>query len=771
MAQRILNVRVRPFRISVLLGTHASQDDVLLSLKFLSNLWGGRFCQLLAAEPGGDDAITSFRLSQFRPDLVYGIGIDHLAWSKPVREACQPRGFAPLKTEYVDNLHDAIEEHVTVAHVVHHLKWTPIVAGRQERTLRLLRCEPGSPLRPFVAALFGIPHEDFGLNIPYEGSWFAESSSVADLIAFHADVSSKVHRTWLDLASHGLTFNFSPLFSPPPPTIVLVDSLASDLALFWNLRQGAEWVVPPWVIPIPANALLDSGVLGRLKEWMQIWERYIRCETCRVTSASISRSKLADFAGRLQDEIKGTMITRFHAWQPTNRIPFAVPFESDQQIKVELSRRNLTFHPPRPKILETVSKGSWIVEFTKDVRSDRDVKNLCLPPRTSAFTVLNTPGPTWLPLNRFPRLGDGVYGINVHCSRRDESIQLYLPTSEEVLEEILREAGITPLTDEKRACYRPVMRMFGGLDRSAQAFSGQRGSVLRALLGGPLQLGELQGKARLGKGQLAELAEPELPKGMLDHLDPVARRIFRRRRRQNWTRLSPSTMAVESLLEFWADRGIVTRQWHIGPCPACMGSFWEASLDISKRIACPGCGNRLRLPHRLPIGYSLHRLISHALKEGIVPVVLAGRFLSNLTRRGFLWLPGVKFRWDKNDGDLDILACCDGHIVVGECKSLGDTPPDTGFWEVILEQFAETIRVGQACRASFVVLAAMVNSYPPDFQERVDQLTGSTMRSLLLNKQDLVQGHRPINGEGPQAISYLSIRDLVVDTMPETPNE
>jgi hypothetical protein len=169
------------------------------------------------------------------------------------------------------------------------------------------------------------------------------------------------------------------------------------------------------------------------------------------------------------------------------------------------------------------------------------------------------------------------------------------------------------------------------------------------------------------------------------------------------------------------------------------------------------------------MGYSLHRLVGHAIWEGIIPIVLAGRFLSNLTHDGFLWLPGVKYKWNDKDGDLDILACCDGHIVVGECKNLGDTPPDTGLWEVVLEQFAETIKVGQACRASFAVLAVMAESYPPDFQHRVDQLTAPTMRGLVLTKQDLEQGHRQMKEEGDQITRRLSLGDLIVDPMPEPP--
>jgi hypothetical protein len=107
-------------------------------------------------------------------------------------------------------------------------------------------------------------------------------------------------------------------------------------------------------------------------------------------------------------------------------------------------------------------------------------------------------------------------------------------------------------------------------------------------------------------------------------------------------------------------------------------------------------------------------------------------------------------------------------VVVGECKTLDGTPADTGFWEVILEQFAATIKVGKACKASFAVLAVMADNYPADFQKRTDDLAGPTMRCLLLSKQDLEQGHRSVNGEADGFSRHLSLRDLLVEPMPET---
>src|SRR5439155_17604919 len=141
-----------------------------------------------------------------------------------------------------------------------------------------------------------------------------------------------------------------------------------------------------------------------------------------------------------------------------------------------------------------------------------------------------------------------------------------------------------------------------------------------------------------------------------------------------------------------------------------------------------GCGSRLRLPPQVPIGYSLHQLVGHAIKEGIVPVVLAGRFLQRMTHDGYFWMPGIKFQWGDKSGDLDLLACCDGHIVVGECKTLNDTPTECGFWEAILEQFAGTIAVGKGSRAAFAVLAVMAERFPAGFQDKVDTLAGPSMK-------------------------------------------
>src|SRR5262245_53396611 len=93
MAQRILNIRVRPPRVVVLIDKEADQAKFVLAVQFFSKIWGGRFGQIFAVDAKVSDALTRFRLSHTRPEFVYAIGVDDGHWKDVVRDTCQPRGY------------------------------------------------------------------------------------------------------------------------------------------------------------------------------------------------------------------------------------------------------------------------------------------------------------------------------------------------------------------------------------------------------------------------------------------------------------------------------------------------------------------------------------------------------------------------------------------------------------------------------------------------------------------------------------------------------
>ena len=96
----------------------------------------------------------------------------------------------------------------------------------------------------------------------------------------------------------------------------------------------------------------------------------------------------------------------------------------------------------------------------------------------------------------------------------------------------------------------------------------------------------------------------------------------------------PESLTLGALLEHWADRAILTRSWQLGPCSQCRQTWFVEELSIQQPILCRNCGHRMLLPERPCIAYSLASPVKRAMDEGVVPVVLAGRFLRNMTNRG-----------------------------------------------------------------------------------------------------------------------------------------
>ena len=159
MRQRIVRARVRPARVAVLINKHGSQSDFLLAVRFLSRLWGGMYAPICPTNPSPPDALTIFRLSTARPDYVYSIGLDGDAWTPHVQEACQPRGYRLLDSEFLKDLYGHhTEEHITDRHLLNYL-FRRQDSGDNKRVTRLIFWDEHSDLFPFAAALFGIPYK------------------------------------------------------------------------------------------------------------------------------------------------------------------------------------------------------------------------------------------------------------------------------------------------------------------------------------------------------------------------------------------------------------------------------------------------------------------------------------------------------------------------------------------------------------------------------------------------------------------------------------
>jgi DNA-directed RNA polymerase subunit RPC12/RpoP len=385
-----------------------------------------------------------------------------------------------------------------------------------------------------------------------------------------------------------------------------------------------------------------------------------------------------------------------------------------------------------------------------------------LPESTVVPDLLNGPCPPTFPHSVIATFGDGVDSINVRCSRTDKVIDFHIPSRTEVLEEYVREHGFDIVHDEKRSSYIPTIRRFGGLHQAAMALTGQAGQIIEVVRAKTLRQDQIRGKCKLGKGDLSDRHYFDRIDQMLANESERMKRIGRKRYEHYARGRVPEKMKLGAFLEHWADKAVLLRSWEIGPCVRCKQTSFVAKLDLRRPLLCPNCGSRMLLPEEIPIGYSLARSIRHSINEGIGPVVLAGRFLRNLTSRGFFWLPGIKYRKGDDLGDIDLLACCDGHIVMGECKSM---PKNAKLWGEIAQQFLDLASVAIECRASVVLFATQVTEIPEQFTERVAAELDGRIPFILLNAEDLEKGHRRVDRGGSG--SFLGLHDLIPTKFPD----
>jgi hypothetical protein len=167
----------------------------------------------------------------------------------------------------------------------------------------------------------------------------------------------------------------------------------------------------------------------------------------------------------------------------------------------------------------------------------------------------------------------------------------------------------------------------------------------------------------------------------------------------------------------------------------------------------------MRLLRPIPIGYSLHHTVKLAIDEGIIPVVLTGRFLRRMSNLGFFWLPGVKYQDSSGKGDIDLLACCDGYLIFCECKNLCKTKGQEKNWDEIVAQFLRTAEIAKRCKGNLVVLSSQVDNYPAEVRDRIVAELKSSIPFLLLDNKDLEKGHREIQVNNLRG--FLGLGDLI----------
>ncbi|MGE0533446.1 MAG: hypothetical protein AB7O68_00625 [Pirellulales bacterium] len=792
MGQRLLSLRVRPARVAILLNSTSSPAEFLLAVRFLSQVWGGRFNPILPVSADRTDPLTEYRLQNNRPDFVFGLNLDDSVWKPFVHKACQSRQYVRLDRRIAENAREA--DHLDLIHADR-----AIIANVERRTkpsaitrrVKMVSVDPSSELLPYYAAVFGL-HPNNLKETYRDEQQGREIPSAVDLVNDHKDFVEGWKQSWLDVGSFGLASHH--VLSPPlAPTIVVVKDLIADLSLFWNLRLASDTSVPAWIIPVPEPTALSDELQSALAAWLLafIQEDGNEPNYCVMTSVSVARESIEPIRRRLQATLRESSIQYVDYVPPRNRLPQVLAYDHATTWPVELRGARLTIVPPSPQTFSLAgSSESWFVDLLKDNKTGRAIRDMQLPESVVIPELLNAPCPPSIDHSIVPRFGDGVDAVSIRCTSNREVIHFQVPTSAEVLEEILRDRGYDMLPDEKRSSYLPTIKRFGGLQLAATAMSGQAGTVLEILRSGRLRssversrLDDVQHQSillaqghaltpkqiksigKLGNGKLGDAHFLDRIEKLLAKESDRLKRVGMKRFRRYAHRQVPDEMTLQALLEHWADKSVLRRKWELGPCPRCGRSSLMDRIELRNPQRCLHCGNHLRMKEFTNVGYSLEPSVRHSLNEGLGTVVLTGRFLRNMTDKGFFWLPGVKFNRADRKGDIDLLACCDGQLVFGECKKLTSTPDDATSWDTVTGQFLKLASIAIECGGAIVVLAALVDVYPDTVQQRIETELSGKIPFLLLNKADLEKGRRPAQTD--KEWPSLILEDLLPERFPE----
>jgi len=503
MGKELLKLKVRPARVLILISRDADESDLILAFEFYSKIWGGRYGQILTVDPNASDPLTEYRHGNSRPEFIYGIGIDDDHWNTATRRACQPRTYGKLCVELVKKLKQHhFEDYYLVDHALIHLWQTRDQRKTHKQALRLVTPEIGSKLSAYCAAMFGIHHDKLREDL-FEIESHFEGNAV-ELIELAKGFVKEWQQYWLDVTCHKLIPQFIghyAIWGHSVPTVVLVANLVQDMSLFWNLRSASHTKHPSWFIPIPVDSgVTDPRIFDKLKDWLLAFNQYgTHPNYCHITSQTVGEADCRQFAKQLRLALVGTTIENVDYEPSRNHIPVVVPYEYETIWPVELNGQKLTIIPPEPKAFEAQgTPHSWIIDLLKDMKTGRDLMELKVPSSPVVFELLNGLCPPNLEYRKIPRTGDGCESINLRCSGSNEVINVYLPPSKEILEEILREHGIEPIHDEKRSSYDPLIKRFGELSLAATDFSGQSGTILNSLVNDVKTLEQIKSTCKLG---------------------------------------------------------------------------------------------------------------------------------------------------------------------------------------------------------------------------------------------------------------------------------
>ena len=701
--RRNATIVVRPVRLAFVININTPQEELIKYLAYNASVWGGMYNCLVPTDGQclGNDWWNVLR--RHDSDKVIFCGEKSPELVKRVEDTIQP--FALWSwTDNVDKEHKLgldLFGSVPLRFVLWHIyeEEKPI----RQSNIRLPSHCKDPVFRLLIAAQLGTVDE--ALTSIYTEALYAEyvdveSDDLKGYLTALSDFANKISP--LDVTKWNLSTRAESTSLMSGFNLVLCsETTVADVCIFWNLRMSPA-MISKGTLLLPIDALRSQRNLRALANWCN--ESIRGTNHLTLVSATVNKRRLV----RLRDRLKALLKEQFevvNVWHANFSISQFQAYETESREEIVAENRVFAFKSPVPTFGERTRSGmEWVVDvdFRERARPGRGY----IPPRYSKLNCLlaGERPETALQLRHGYRMRLAQGRIAFRVGRSTEYIRARLPKDEQLFTSLIRGKGYRCRTTDKCRYTRGIIGLLGQY-RDADIL---RDVGLRELL------------HAMRNGEAYTFSE------MKRSLRPGSNASQHQR--------------IGELVADLALKKIFLRGYNI-QCPACDLRRWYPIHDVVETMNCAGCLTRLQPPIEAPFHYKLNELVVRGVEQGVIPVLMTILVLSALGDESFLFLPGVEVEKDDRQVDIDLLAACNGNLILAECKDLREGCGPEAIKEII-EQFSATVQVALEMGAKIAFLSTLLDALPQALEQGLSHLRSQykDIAIYVMLKSDLEQG-------------------------------
>lgn len=487
------------------------------------------------------------------------------------------------------------------------------------------------------------------------------------------------------------------------PSLIVTDGTIDDFFLFHAARASA-WSLPgkPLLI-VPVSEIEIGQNLVEIAEWLK---HRTQGNILDVASVSIGLEQLRNLRESIRQYLPDWQINlcccNFEIWAP--RV-----IHEERQRLISFRGQEVSFEIPEIVLSDFLSGlTAWVTELRQSAFKmfRRGFAPSMFPSLNYTLSGSTDPLHFHMSHGSNKRIARGELALRV--GRRDEVMTFELPAEDKIFEGLFTDSGFDLNYDEKGRYYTGMVELAGGKLKTLDFLQneGIRNVLARMKSGKGYTWSQILSKAKLGQD--------------------AEKRSY-----------------LQDLVFDLAHKRILLRGMSLC-CPNCDLTTWYDFNSLSERMVCQGCGMLFQMAlDNEHFCYRLNELFARGIDQGALTVLLTALLLFKSTTIGFHWKAGCCITSDKHglDVDFDIVAMCDGGLVVAECKDnlerdLKQEP------ERIQEQLRVSVEAAGKVNADLFILATLNTEIP---QVAIDIVTQAAaiapqMSVLFIKKTDLERG-------------------------------